>query len=144
MSLCCFKIISDQAPIYLSDLPHLYIPSRQLHFFADTRVIRISSFHTKSSSHCSFSYQPQTSRNQHPVSVDYATSVSMTVVQIFLKHFLFSVTFSSVPLPCDTYTCIHVYVWVPGCVSVLVNVCVFEHVIYCPKMCVELEELVST
>ena len=67
---------TDQAPIYLSDLPHLYTPSWQLHSFADNRVIRISSFHTKSSGHCSFSYQPQTSTNQHPVSVDHATSIS--------------------------------------------------------------------
>ena len=37
-----------QAPIYLSYLFHLYTPSRQLRSFADTRVFKIPSFHTRS------------------------------------------------------------------------------------------------
>ena len=32
----CFKIISHQAPIYLSEFLHLYTPSRQLHSSTDT------------------------------------------------------------------------------------------------------------
>ena len=47
LSLLCFKIISHQAPIYLSEL-HLYTPSRQLRSSTDTRVFRIPSFRTKS------------------------------------------------------------------------------------------------
>ena len=43
MSLFCLKIISPQAPIYLSELLHLYTPSRQLRSSADTRVFRIPS-----------------------------------------------------------------------------------------------------
>ena len=45
----CFKIISHQAPIYVSELLHLYTPSRQLRSSPDTRVSRIPSFRTKSS-----------------------------------------------------------------------------------------------
>ena len=43
-SLLCFKIISHQAPIYLSELLHLYAPFRQLRSSTDTRVFRIPSF----------------------------------------------------------------------------------------------------
>ena len=56
LSLLSFKIISHQAPIYLSELLHLYTPSRQLRSSTDTRVFRIPSFRTKSCSQRSFSY----------------------------------------------------------------------------------------
>ena len=52
LSLLCFKIISHQAPIYLSELLHFCTPSRQLRSSADTRVFRISSIRTKPSSQC--------------------------------------------------------------------------------------------
>ena len=39
----CFKIISHQAPIYLSELLCLYTPSWQLHSSTETRVFRIPS-----------------------------------------------------------------------------------------------------
>ena len=57
MSLLCLKIISHQAPIYLSELLHLYTPSQQLRSTTDTRVFRIPSFRTKSCGQRSFSYQ---------------------------------------------------------------------------------------
>ena len=44
LSLLCFKIISHQAPIYLSELLHLFTPSRQLRSSTDTRVFRIPFF----------------------------------------------------------------------------------------------------
>ena len=53
----CFKIISHQAPIYLSELLHLYTPSRQLRCSTDTREFRIPSFRTKSCGQRSVSYQ---------------------------------------------------------------------------------------
>ena len=55
LSLLCFKIISHQALICLSELLHLYTPSRQLRSSADTWAFRISSFCTKSSGQRSFS-----------------------------------------------------------------------------------------
>ena len=44
LSLLCFKIISHQAPIYHSELLHLYTPSWQLRSSTDTLVFRIPSF----------------------------------------------------------------------------------------------------
>ena len=83
----CFKIISHQAPIYLSELLHLYTPSRQLLSSTDTRVFKIPSFRTKSSGQRSFSYQTPAFWNQLPVSVRHSTSVSS--FKSSLKTFLF-------------------------------------------------------
>ena len=47
LSLLRFKIISNQAPIYLSELLHLYTLSRQLRSSTDPRVFRIPSFRNK-------------------------------------------------------------------------------------------------
>ena len=44
LSLLCFKIISHLALIYLSELLHLYTPSRQLRSSPDIPVFRIPSF----------------------------------------------------------------------------------------------------
>ena len=54
-------------------------------------------FRTKSSGQRSFSYQAPTIRNRLPASVRHACSVSS--LKSSLKTFLFSKTFSSVPLP---------------------------------------------
>ncbi len=93
----CFKSLNGSAPTYLSDLLHLYTPSRQLRSSADTRVFRIPSFRTKSSGQRSFSYQAPTTWNKLPASIRHASSVSS--FRSSLKTFLFSKTFSSVPLP---------------------------------------------
>ena len=72
LSLLCFKIISHQAPIYLSELLHLYIPSRQLCSSTDTRVFRIPSFRTKSCGQRPFSCQAPVIWNQLPVSFHHS------------------------------------------------------------------------
>ena len=97
LCLLCFKIISHQAPIYLSELLHLYSPSWQRRSSIDTRVFRIPSFRTKSCDQRSFSYQALVIWNQLPVSVRHSTSVSS--FKSSLKTFLFLKTFSSVSLP---------------------------------------------
>ena len=83
----CFKIISHQAPIYLSELLHLYTPSRQFRSSTYTRVFRIPSFRTKSCGQRSFSYHVPIIWNQLPVSVRHSTSVSS--FKSSLKTFLF-------------------------------------------------------
>ena len=97
LSLLCFKIISHQAPIYLSELLHLYTPSRQLRSSTDTRMFRIPSFRTKSCGQRSFSYQAPVIWNQLPVSVRHSTSVSS--FKSSLKTFPYLKTISSVSLP---------------------------------------------
>ena len=98
LSLLCFNVISHQAFTYLSELLHLYTPSRQLRSSTDTRVFRIPSFRTKSCGQYSFSYQAPVVWNQFPVSVRrHSTFVSS--FKSSLKTFLFLKTFSSVLLP---------------------------------------------
>ena len=41
--LLAFKSLNNQAPIYLSDVVQLYIPSRQLHSSSDIRPLRLVS-----------------------------------------------------------------------------------------------------
>ena len=77
LSLLCFKIISHQAPIYLSELLHFCTPSRQLRSSADTRVFRIPSFRTKSCGQRSFSYHVPIIWNQLPVSVSHSNSCQL-------------------------------------------------------------------
>ena len=132
LSLLCFKIISHQTPICLSELLHLYTLSRQLRSSTDTRVFRIPSFRTKSCGRRSFSYQAPVIWNQIRVSVRHSTSVSS--FKSSLKTFLFLKTFSSVSLPwCATGVCVCVCVWVcvRACVRACVCVCVCMYVCVC-------------
>ena len=92
----CFKSLNGSAPTYLSDLLHLYTPSRQLCSSADIRVFRISPFRTKSSGQRSFSYQAPTTWNKLPASIRHASSVSS--FKSSMKTVLFSKTVPSVPM----------------------------------------------
>ena len=87
LSLLCFKIISHQASIYLSEPLYLYTPSRQLRSSTDIRVFRIPSFRTKSCGQRFFSYQAPVIWNQLPVSVRHCVSASS--FKSSLKTFLF-------------------------------------------------------
>ena len=116
LSLLCFKIISHQALIYLSEFLHLYAPSRQLRFSTDTRLFRIPSFQTKSCGLRSFSYQAPVIWNQLPVSVRHSTSVSS--FKSSLRTFLFLKAFLQSHCP-DIQLCVSVR----ACVCVRVCVC---------------------
>ena len=125
LSLLCFKIISHQAPIYLSELLHLYSPCRQLCSSTDTWVFRIPSFQTKSCGQRSFSYQAPVIWNQLPVSVHHSTFVSS--FKSSLKTFLFLKTVSSVSLPWyATGVCV--------CVCVRAHACARQHA--CVRVCI--------
>ena len=123
LSLLSFKIISHQAPIYLSELLHFYTPSRQLRSSIDTRVFRIPSFRTKSCGQRSFSYQAPVIWNQLPISVCHSTSVSS--FKSSLKTFLFLKTFSSVSLP-----------WYATGVCARARMCACARVRACGSLCV--------
>ena len=113
LSLLCLKIISLQAPIYLSELLHLYTTSRQLRSFTDSRMFRIPSFRTKYCGQRSFSYQAPIIWNQLTVSVRHSTSVSSfkSSSKTFLckKQQLF---FSLIALRCGQCVCVCVCVCV--------------------------------
>ena len=74
--VCCFMIISHQAPIYLLELLHLYTPSWQLCYSADTQVFRIPSS-KKSPVVSAVSLTGLWAIwNQLPISIRHSTSVS--------------------------------------------------------------------
>ena len=81
LSLLCFKIISHQAPIYLSEFLHRYTSSRQLHSSTVTRVFRKPSFRTKSCGQHSFSYQAPVIWNQLPVAIILPLSILSNLPQ---------------------------------------------------------------
>ena len=127
-----FQSQDASAPTYLSDLLHLYVPSRKLRSSADPLVFRIPSFHTKSSGQHSFSYQAPTKWNKLPASVRHASSVSS--FKSSLKTFLFLETFFSPPaLRCMCVSrCVFVYARARA--RVCVCVCVFA----CERACMRL------
>ena len=74
--LFAFKSVNNDGPLYLSDLLRLYIPSRQLRFSSDTRLLRIASFRLKSFGQRKFSYQASVLWNSLPISPRHSNSTS--------------------------------------------------------------------
>ena len=72
--LFVFKSVNNDGPLYLSDLLKLYIPSRQLRFSSDTRLLRIPSFRLKSFGQRNFSYQASVLWNSLPMSLRHSNS----------------------------------------------------------------------
>jgi len=101
LSLLCFKIISHQALICLSELLHLYTPSWQLHSSADTWVFRIPSFRRKSSGQ--HFLLPGCSCLEPPPR--FCPSFYLCSFKSYMKAFLFSNIFFSVPFPSDKCVC---------------------------------------
>ena len=93
IALLCFKSLNGLAPAYLSDLIHIYIPSRQLRSSADTRVFRIPSFRTKTFGQRAFSYQAPIIWNQLPYHVRHSPNLS--AFKSSLKTHLFQASFPS-------------------------------------------------
>ena len=88
IALLCFKSFNNLAPSYISDLLHVYTPSRQLRSASDTRIFRIPSCRTKTHGQRSFSYQAPILWNQLPYSVRH--SLTLTSFKSSLKTHLFS------------------------------------------------------
>ena len=76
----CYDAVSETAPPYLSDLLHLYIPSRPLRSSADTLTFRIPKRKIK--------FQVQITWNKLPYSVRYAATKSQFKTQLKTTLFL--------------------------------------------------------
>ena len=63
LSTLCHSFFSDTAPVYLSDLLHVYSPSRQLCSSSDPRTLRSPQIKTKTFGHRSFSCAAPSVRN---------------------------------------------------------------------------------
>ena len=81
------KSLNNQ-PSCRSDLIQLYVPSRQLRSPADTRLLRLSSAHHKSSGRHAFFYQLPLLWDNQPYSLRHSSSTAL--FRSFLRTHLFS------------------------------------------------------
>ncbi len=88
----CYHVIIGSAPQYLSELLHLYVPSRSLRSSADTRVFRIPRYNKQGHGGRSFAVSAVQTWNSLPFSVRHSSSLSS--FKINLKTFLFQQAFS--------------------------------------------------
>ena len=72
----CFSYVSGSAPQYLSEVLHVYTPSRQLRSSADSRLLRIPTVRTKGFGQRSFSFQGPTIWNKQPFSTRHSPSAT--------------------------------------------------------------------
>ena len=83
----CYKSLDASCPQYLSDLLHLYTPSRQLRSSTDSRIFTIPTVRTKTFGQRTFSYQAPVVWNQLPHSIRH--SPSLLTFKKNLKTYLF-------------------------------------------------------
>ena len=67
---------SDTAPAYLSDLLHVYSPSRQIRSASDSRTLRIPHIKTKTFGHRSYSYAAPSVWNSLPREIRHNQSTT--------------------------------------------------------------------
>ena len=89
----CFKVLTGDAPAYLSDLLHVYVPSRTLLSSTDTRIFRLPNHCPNRKQHGkrTFSYAAVHHWNNLPYTVRHCQSLStfktLLKTHLFSKHF---------------------------------------------------------
>ena len=84
----CFNAITSSNPAYLSDLLHLYSPSRSLRSSADTRFLKIPLYKCKTKGDRAFSYFGPSVWNSLPLHIRNATTINTP--QVCSKNYLFN------------------------------------------------------
>ena len=84
----CFNAITSSTPAYLSDLLHLYSPSRSLRSSVDTRLLKISLYKCKTKGVRAFSYFGPSVWNSLPLHIRNATTID--TFKSALKIYLFN------------------------------------------------------
>jgi len=88
----CYNAITGSVPSYLSELLHLYSPSRSLRSSSDTRMLKIPRFNHKTHGFRTFSRFGHHIWNNLPQDIRHSVTLSSFKSQ--LKTFLFSEYFS--------------------------------------------------
>ena len=91
ISTLCFNVITGTGPQYLSELLHLYTPSRDLRSSADTRILKIPRSNSKAFGQRSFSHVGPSTWNGLPYTLRH--SDSQTSFRQALKTHLFQQSF---------------------------------------------------
>ena len=76
ISSLCYDVVSDTAPVYLSDLLRLYVPSRSLRSSADTRIFPIFKRKKKLQGQRAFSHLGLVTWNKLPYPVRHVQTQS--------------------------------------------------------------------
>ena len=76
LSVICYNIISETAPLYLSDFVQLYTPSRSLRSSTGTRLFRIPRWNKTFPGQRAFSYLGPDTWNQLPFSVRHSSTAA--------------------------------------------------------------------
>ena len=95
------SFFSDTAPVYLSDLLHVYSPSRQLRFSSDSRILRIPYIKIKTFGNRSFSHASPSVWNSLPREITHiqSTTAFKTALKTHLfKSYLYSLNLYSLHL----------------------------------------------
>ena len=82
ISSLCYDIVSDTAPLYLSDFLRLYVPSHSLHSSADNRIFQIPTRKKKFQGQRAFSHLGPVTWNKLPYSVRHAQTQSQVKTQL--------------------------------------------------------------
>ena len=93
LSVLCYQIIRSFAPLYLSDLTKIYVPSRSLRSSADERTFKIPLTKKKYQGQRAFSFAGPVTWNSLPRELRYAETLCEFKCQ--LKTHLFSKAFES-------------------------------------------------
>ena len=88
----CYNAITGSAPSYLSELLHLYRPSRSLRSSSQTRMLKIQRFNRKTHGFRTFSHFGPHIWNNLPQDIRHSATLSSFKSQ--LKTFIFSEYFS--------------------------------------------------
>ena len=81
-SSLCYDVVSDTAPLYVSDLLCLYVPARSLRSSADTRIFRIPTWKKKFQGQRAFSHLGPVTWTKLPYSVRHAQTQSQFKTQL--------------------------------------------------------------
>ena len=84
----CFSAINGYGPAYLSELLHVYTPSRTLRSSSDTRMLEIQQYKCKTHGFCTFSCFGPHIWNSLPQDLRHCSTLSSLKAK--LKTFLFS------------------------------------------------------
>ena len=84
----CFNAIISSTPAYLSDLLHLYSPSRSLRSSGDTRLLKIPLYKCKAKRDRAFFYFGPCVWNSLPLHIRNATTID--IFKSALKTYLFN------------------------------------------------------
>ena len=84
----CFSAINDSGPVCLSELLHVYIPSRTLRSSSDTRMLKIQQYNRKTHGFRTFSCFGPHIWNSVPQYLRHCSTLSSFKAK--LKTFLFS------------------------------------------------------